>query len=121
MSVQDAAKILLEHGSFENYIFNEIEGPSIDSKSLLIRIDLITYFESIVDSVEIAEEVLENKGTEEDINNCMFKTWLEAWEHFRNDVILEVSKDILKSTNISENFISYIKEFVYNISENIDY
>ena len=117
---QEKAKILLLHGSYKKYILNLLNKyilGSVDVHS--IEEMLSDFFLQIVDQNEIKEDILDHNNDidEDQLEDCMFEDWEEAWNYYKNECIEEVSSFLRKDINIDINDIDLARE-IYLLIEN---
>lgn len=122
MNFADKAKILLTYGSFDRYLKVRL-GSSIYT-SAYIEDQIIDSIQFLVDATDIAEELKSHESkdiSEEDIENCMFESWNEAFIFYQERVIRDVAETILKEINIyDEDMIETMSAIIEIKTENLE-
>lgn len=97
MTTEEKAKILLQYGDYTSFIKTKLKEQNITFTNILTMIS--DTFEDIIDPSEIKEELLEkedNDVSEDVLEECMFDTWDEAWEFYKEECIASVCSSTLE-------------------------
>lgn len=119
MTEQEKAKILLQYGSYVKYILKKLDRYELSPEDPVIEDMIQEEFLNNVDPEDIAEELRDHEDTdidEDDIEECTFSTWQDAWEFYEDNVIEEVVQKILNAIDLDLNDIELSNE-VYKIVE----
>jgi len=119
MTDKEKAKILLQYGSYKKYIFLLLDKDESEMKTPIIEDILNDVFSNFVDPTDISEELYDHEDLDidtEDIDECTFQTWQDAWIFYEDEVVEETVKQLLVALNISIEESDLTKE-VYKIVE----
>lgn len=96
MSEDKKAKILLEHKSYENFlkrVLNTKEESIIEE----FKIMMSEHFYELVESSNVKEELLElesNEINQQDLDECDFESWEEAWDCY-SEIVKESTVEFI--------------------------